>query len=251
MTNDRKYLEVIFLLIGGVGVPVIASLFLPALPEDARVPVGIGIGSLVLVVGVILLVRHLRREIQNAAAQLLASLEGYNVDPESGRLFKGNIRNASLRITTIHDLVDNILAAVPEAERDRVLYAAGYQTGASWGPEFEAECRRAEMAKDALDEKLELWARYDASAGMGRLHFNVSDDGFGQVTLENSFLSDADANHPLNHWFSGYIAGTLYDVLDRRVEVELETPSPDRQRRTEFRVTPASGDHPHPDPRSQ
>lgn len=240
MNNDRKYLEVIFLLIGGVGVPVVASLFLPALPEGARVPVGIGIGSFVLVVGVILLVRHLRREIQNATAQLLASLEGYNVDPDSGRLFKGNIRNASLRITTIHDLADNILKAVPVGEREQVLYAAGYQTGTSWGPEFEAECRRAEMAKDDLDEKLDLWARYDASAGMGRLQFDVSEDGFGHITLKNSFLSEEEASHPLNHWFSGYIAGALYYVLDKRVQVTLETPSMDRQRTTEFRVEPLS-----------
>lgn len=238
MGNDRKFLEVVFLLIGGVGVPVIASLFLPALPESARVPVGIGIGSLVIVAGVFLLVRHLRREIQGAAAQLLASLEGYRVDHETGELFKGNIRNASLRITTIHDLVDNILRAVPVEERDQVLHDAGYATGTSWGPDFDAECRRAEMAMDQLPEKLEMWAGYDASAGMGRLRLDVSDDGYGEVVLENSFLSDKKACHPLNHWFAGYIGGTLYHVLDRRVKVILETPSTDRQRQTHFRVEP-------------
>ncbi len=241
MAVERKYLEVVFLLIGGVAVPVIASLFLPALPPSARVPVGIGIGSMVILVGVFVLVRHLRFEIRNAAAQLLATLEGYSVEPDAGLLYKGNIRNASLRVTTIHDLVDNVIASVPEGERDRVLHAAGYQTGMSWGPEFDAECHRAELTAADLDEKLERWASYDASAGMGRLQMSISDEGYGEVKLENSFLSDKQASHPLNHWFSGYIAGTLYHVLDRRVIVTLDTPSVDRQRSTQFRVEPESG----------
>jgi hypothetical protein len=236
--SDRKYLEVIFLLVGGVAVPVIASLFLPALPAGARVPVGIGIGGLVLVAGVFLLVRHIRQEIRTAAAQLLANLEGYEIDHEAGQLFKGNIRNASLRIATIHDLVDNILQAVPPEKRDRVLHNAGYATGVSWGPDFEAECRRAKMTMDQLPQKLDLWATYDASAGMGKLRLEVSDTGYGEIILDNSFLSDKSACHPLNHWFSGYIAGTLYHVLDRRVTVVLETPSTERQRETHFRVEP-------------
>ncbi len=238
MGSERKYLEVVYLLIGGVAVPVVASLFLPALPEGARVPVGIGIGGLVIVSGVVILVRHLRREIQNATAQVLASLEGYSVDHETGQLYKGNIRNASLRITTIHDLVDRILQAVPEEDRDRVLHEAGYATGMSWGPEFDAECRRAEMTMEQLPEKLDIWAGYDASAGMGRLKLDVSETGFGEVVLENSFLSDKEACHPLNNWFAGYIAGTLRHVLDQRVDVTLETPSTDRQRNTHFRVKP-------------
>jgi hypothetical protein len=238
--KDRRYLEVAFLLIGGVGVPVIASLFLPALPKNARVPVGIGVGGLLLVVGVILLIRHLRREFANAAAEMLASLEGYSVDPEAGKLFKGNIRNASLRITTIHDLVDHILQSVPVNERDEALSRAGYATGTSWGPDFEAECRRAELDMNDLAEKLELWAGYDASAGMGRLKLDVTEKGFGQVVLKNSFLSDTPACHPLNNWFAGYIAGTLYHVLDMRVIVTLEEPSSEQQRTTHFSVKPAT-----------
>jgi hypothetical protein len=238
MAVERKYLEVVFLLIGGVAVPVIASLFLPALPDGAQVPVGIGIGSVVILVGVFVLIRHLRFEIRNAAAQLLASLEGYSIEPDAGLLYKGNIRNASLRVTTIHDLVDNVIRSVPEPHRDRVLHDAGYQTGMSWGPEFDAECHRAELTTADLDEKLERWAGYDASAGMGRLQMTVSEEGYGEVLLENSFLSDKEASHPLNHWFSGYLAGTLYHVIDRRVTVTLETPSVDRQRTTHFRVEP-------------
>ena len=237
MKGNRKYLDGTFLLIGGIAVPVITSLFLPAIPEGARVPVGVGIGSLLLLVGAILLVGSLRQEIRNATA-LLANLEDHKFDLDKGRMFKGNVRNASLRTTTIHDLVDNILRAVPADERDRVLLAAGYQTGISWGPEFEAECRRAEMSKDELEEKLELWSHYDASAGLGRLTLNVSENGHGEVILENSFLSDKEACHALNHWFSGYIAGTLYHVLDRRVKVELATPSTGIQRRTHFRIAP-------------
>lgn len=233
--RDRKHLEVVFLLIGGVAVPVIASLFLPALPESARIPVGIGVGGLVIVAGVILLFRHLRHEF----AQVLANLEGYSVDPETGKLFKGNIRNASLRITTIHDLIDNVLRAVPHEHRDQVLHDAGYATGTSWGPDFEAECRRAALTTEELDKKLNLWAGYDASAGMGRLKMNVESNGFGEVVLENSFLSDEPACHSLNHWFAGYIAGTLYHVLDKRVAVTLATPSTDQQRTTHFIVEPA------------
>jgi hypothetical protein len=237
MKEDRKHLEGIFLLIGGIAVPVVTSLFLPAIPEEIRVPVGVGVGSLFLISGAVLLAWYLRREIRNAT-ELLTELEDYSFDFDGGKMFKGNVRNASLRITTIHDLVDNILRAVPEGERDRVLHAAGYETGMSWGPEFEAECRRAEMSKDALKEKLDLWAHYDASAGMGRLTLNVSENGHGEVVLENSFLSDKEGCHSLNHWFSGYIAGTLYHVLDRRVKVDLATPSTDIQRRTHFRIAP-------------
>lgn len=240
MGEDRKHLEVVFLLIGGVGVPVIASLFLPALPKSLRVPVGIGVGALVIVAGVMLLVRHLRHEIKDAAQQVLMSLEGYDTDLEAGTLLKGNISNVSLRIATLHDLMDSILQAVPEERRDEVLHRAGQAAGASWGADFEAECRRAKMDMSDLAEKLDLWSSYDASAGMGKMDLDISSDAFGKVVLTNSFLSEKPACHPLNHWFAGYLAGTLRHVLDRRVMVTLEKPSLERQRTTHFTVEPTA-----------
>ena len=46
---------------------------------------------------------------------------------------------------------------------------------------------------EELTEKLDRWPGYDVSAGMGRLKLDVEDSGFGEVILEDSFLSDKSA----------------------------------------------------------
>jgi hypothetical protein len=231
--------EVVVSIVGGIGIPVVASLVLPALPKGARLPVGLAIGGIVLVAGALYGLRSLRRQIAASEQLLLSSLEGYQVDSEAGALLKGNISNVSLRRTTLHDMIDGIAQAVDSERRASLLYEIGHATGESWGRDFETECRRAKLGATDLKSKLALWADYDASAGMGRLSFDLAQDGEGAAVVANSFLSDSPAATPLNHWFSGYLAGTLSHLLGHEVAVTLVDPTPQRQLVTTFHVAPA------------
>lgn len=241
-SKNPVQLEIVVTLVGGIAVPVIASLLLPSLPKGARVPVGIGIGAFFLVAVVVVLARYLRRAIATTTIDAMSTLGSYDVDRGSGTMLKGNITNVSLRIDTIHHMIDSIVAAVPADERKDVLYSAGQSAGASWARDFDRECRRADISMDDRGKKLDLWADYDASAGMGRLTFGLSEGGSGSVTVTNSFLSDQEASTPLNYWYAGYVAGTLSHILYRSVEATLESPTTRRQR--QFRLRVATADAP-------
>lgn len=237
--NDQiPWREVVVSVVGGIGIPVVASLVLPSLPKGARLPVGLAIAGLVVVAGALYLLRSLRRQIAFTARSLLTSLESFQVDTEAGALLKGNIANVSLRRETLHDMLDGILKEVDDGRRAQLLYEIGRTTGESWGRDFETECRRAKLGAKDLAGKLATWADYDASAGMGKLAFDVTHTGEGTVEVTNSFLSDKPAATPLNHWFSGYIAGTMTHLLGRDVRVTLQDPSHQRQLLTSFEIAP-------------
>jgi predicted hydrocarbon binding protein len=238
--GDRRNLEIAALVFGGIVVPIVTSLILPALPKGARVPVGVGIGATLLVGGGVLFLQFLRRVFAHAATTVADTLERYSVDPQTGGLFKGRIRNVSLRTATIHRLLDTIVQNVPEAQRHEVLYRAGEEIGTSWGADLEALCRDMDLDSDDTTGRFELWARYDATAGMGAMDIDVAAKGSGSVTVRNSFLSDMVSSTPLNYWFAGYIAGTLEHLLGQSVIVELVEPSTHRQVITRFAVRPTN-----------
>lgn len=195
-----------------------------------------GIGATLLIGGGYLFLRFLLRVFTHAATTVADAVVRYSVDPQAGALFKGRVKNVSLRTATLHRLLDTMVQNVPEPQRHEVLYQSGMEIGASWGVDLEALCRDMKLATDDLNGRFELWVRYDATAGMGAMDIDVAPHGSGSVTVRNSFLSDIGASTPLNYWFAGYIAGTLEHILGQSVTVELVEPSTHRQTVTRFTV---------------
>jgi hypothetical protein len=209
-------------LVATVALPIAVSILYPAIPDQYRLIVGVTVGILVLAALTAWLARSLRREIRRGTASLTSLLTGYLSDIASGTLFKGAIRNASLRVSTIHQIVDVLVAAIPDDDQRKTLRSAGYEVGRSWGRDFRAECRRTGMEKQSLADRLSLWAHYDSMAGLGRFEFALSNAGYGSVILRNGFLSQQDCRAPLDYFFAGYIEGTLEELLGRPIVVDLE-----------------------------
>jgi hypothetical protein len=239
-SDPKRTFELIAFVTGGVVVPVVTSFFLPALPENIRVPVGIGVGAILLIVAAAVFLRLLRRIFASEASRVRDALEGYTVEPRNGRLFKGRIRNVALRTSTLHDLLDEVLKFVPDERRKDALYSAGYTIGQSWAADLETLSHDLDDDAGDIDAKLALWARYDATGGMGALDIKVTNEGLGTVSLKYSFLSDQPSCLSLNYWFAGYIAGTLEHILGTPVTVQLTNPSIHRQIEAHFSVSPAS-----------
>jgi hypothetical protein len=237
-SNARRNLEIAAFVIGGVVVPVVTSLFLPALPEKARVPVGIGVGAALIIIAGVFFLRYLRLIVASETSKTRTALEGYTVDPKSGRLYKGKIRNIALRTSTLHDLLDEVMRAVPSESRKDTLYAAGYVVGTSWGADLETLSHDLDDDAGDIDAKLALWQRYDATGGLGSFDIQITHNGAGIISLQNSFLSDKPSEAVLNYWFAGYIAGTLEHILGTPVVVELTSPSTHRQTISKFTVSP-------------
>jgi len=161
----------------------------------------------------------------------------YEYDEEIGVLLKGEIENVSLRVETIHVVLDKLVAAIPEERKEESLRAAGYAAGAKWAGEFRRTLWQSGLREGEDIRQLLRWSEYDATAGMGRLSVAM-DTNFqnGFVMLHNSFLSRTSASFPLNYWFAGYIAGTMDELFDGTHEVELQDPSQDTAALVAFRV---------------
>jgi hypothetical protein len=164
----------------------------------------------------------------------------YEFDEETGVLVKGAIANVSLRVETIHVVLDRLVDAIPAAQKEAVLRDAGYAAGAKWAREFRKTLWQSGLRKDEDARQLLRWSEYDATAGMGRLIVAMdSDFRDGSVMLLNSFLSRSDASFPLNYWFAGYIAGTMDELFGGSHEVKLEDPSARAAALVGFRVSVA------------
>jgi hypothetical protein len=237
----KRNFEVAVFVIGGVVVPVVTSLVLPELPKNARAPVGICVGVILIILFGAFFLTYLRRMFAREASSLFSSaLDKYIVYPLKGHLRKAGIRNVALRTSTLHDLLNEVVKAVPDERRKDALYLAGYTVGMSWGKDLEK--LSYDLMGDAgdVDTKLDLWMEYDKSGGLGVFDFSITHEGHGEICLTNSVLSDEPACAPLNYCFAGYVAGTLEYILGIQVNVELDNPSTSCQAKTHFSVSPIS-----------
>jgi hypothetical protein len=212
---------------------------IPALGGLWPIAAGVAVLTVVMVVVGMAIVRSARRLLVGQAVD--ADVVAYTDDRELGILKKGGIPNVSLRVTTIHRIVDSLTCAIPAADRQRALYRCGCDVGESWVRDFKRELPKLEVRRDDLLRQILKWSEYDATAGMGRLTIAVDPDtGEGLVALANSFLSRHRARSVLNWWFAGYLAGSLNVLLGKRVCVELLTADAEACDKTYFRVTATS-----------
>ncbi len=241
---------------------VIGYFFLPIVPRADRVWFSIVLGTILFAVfawlGIAELIEIRREQIQirlstsdlsgrssETSRELERLLTDTRQDRHSGALYKGEIRNVSLRAATLHTLVDGLVHAVPSNRRTDLLHRIGVTVGAAWSQDLLDELRRYEgsnWAAVAHDAKaiMRRWADYDASAGMSRFDFHELDDlddtGCRMVTLENSWLSRMPSIWPLDHCMAGYIEGTLRALLGSDVSVTLMEPSTEVRPSSRFMV---------------
>lgn len=172
----------------------------------------------------------------------------YTDNRETGILLKGDIENVSLRVSTVHSIVDTLASEIPPTARKTALYDCGRAVGQSWASEFRRELPRLGIKRQDVLYQLLKWSEYDATAGMGRLTVAVNPQtGEGVVTLANGFLSRASSKFPLNWWFAGYLAGTLDELLQRKTSALVVNPTIDAAEMTFFHVAPES-DQPASEP---
>jgi hypothetical protein len=229
------------ILAGAVtAVPLLAGAAISVIPQLDGVwaqMAGVAVILVAIVVLAVFAVRSARRLLigQSADTEIVA----YTDNRETGVLLKGNIENVALRVSTIHRIVDSLACAIPSESRREALYKCGCEIGRSWAADFRRELPRLEIRRSDTLRQLIKWSEYDATAGMGRLTVAVDPDtGEGVVTLANGFLSRARAGFPLNWWFAGYLAGTLHELLDHEVTVEVVKPSAEARTTALFTVAP-------------
>lgn len=217
---------------------------IPQIKDVWQVPTVLAVAAVLLMPAVLYLRRSVRVFLYHDSTREITK---YTYNPERGVLRKGAIQNVSLRVATLHSLLDGLVKHMPVDKAKAALYDAGYEVGTTWASDFQKEYAFMGAVKRLgnFPELYVQWAHYDGSAGMGRLTVAVSPErDCGTVLLANSFLSTRSASFPLNHWFSGYIAGTL-DALwsndelgkNKVAEVELATPDKGVQTITVFDVT--------------
>ncbi len=215
-------------IFGAIVIPIVAYFVLPAIPAKTRSSVGLGFGALLVLVVVLFIssrLRGLRSVVDSSQTAIDRLLTEKSQDDAAGILHKGAIRNVSLRTTTIHKIINSLISEISEERREQALRVAGLSVGRHWGRSFLDECRRSHIDVKNLEQTLDLWSDYDATAGMGRFRFSLSSVGSGTVFLADGFLSDEDANFPLDYLVAGYIEGTLEILLERPIRVQLASPS--------------------------
>jgi hypothetical protein len=207
--------------------------------------VGAAVLALITAYAVVQIVRSARRLLVGRGVD--TEIVGYADDRESGILLKGKIPNVSLRVSTIHLIVDSLTQSIPPEERESALYGCGKLIGENWVKDFHKQLDTLEIRKGDLLRQILKWSEYDATAGMGRLTVAVDPaTREGLVALANSFLSRDRSKFPLNWWFAGYLAGSLKGLLEAPVRVELLRPTEDKAPTTFFHFMPEEGQPPGP-----
>jgi hypothetical protein len=250
----RSWRTSIIAVLVGIGT-IIGYFFVPVLPQSDRVWFSIVLGTLLLSVLLTLglaeliaikkeqtIQKELTGRLSSATDNLRTLLSDVRQESASGTLFKTRIRNVSLRVSTIHQIINDLVHAVPASERDDILRKIGSSIGTSWSQDLVNQfylVTNQNASEDNLEDILRLWADYDASAGMGRFDFSNFDitNYHGEIVLENSFLSRAPSDWPLNELIAGYLQGSLQALTGAPISVRLLNYTTDVLPKTRFAVS--------------
>ena len=217
-------------MVGAVLAGLITAI--PSIKDWWLVPVVLVLALLLIIPAALIFQRSIRTFVLHDPSR---EITGYQYNLELGYLRKGSTDHVALRLEAVHLILNNLLKHIPVDERKAVLYGSGYAVGETWVRDFLKEYALVGHEKVSNDYPalFEQWSYYDATAGFGRFGIAVSNkDANGSVMLYNSFLSRYPAEFPLNHYISGYIAGTLNTLWSRdksfqgkHAVVELRKPS--------------------------
>lgn len=225
--------------------------FISAIPNIKvwwLLPVVVVVGLILIIPAALIFQRSVRTFVLHDPSR---EITGYSYNLELGYMRKGSIDHVALRVEAVHTILGNLIKHIPEEERKAVLYDSGYTVGETWVRDFLKEYALVgkEKVYDEYPALFEQWSYYDATAGFGRFSIAVSNrDQDGNIMLYNSFLSRYPSEFPLNHYLSGYIAGTLNALWSKdkgfqgkRAVVELRRPSTavEKMPTFEVRIVPA------------
>lgn len=237
-SNDTR--ETRLLAAGVAALPLLLAAGIGIVPQLPGVWLEALASSLLLIIASIAAIWIVRGARNLVLGQSVNSeIVGYKDDRETGVLLKGAIANVSLRVTTMHRIVDSLTNVIPESDRQDALYSCGWDVGRSWVSDFRHELPKLKIESNDIGRQILKWSEYDATAGMGRSTIAVNEDsGEGLAIMANSFLSRTLASFPLDWWFAGYLAGSLQELLGRAITVELIDPSSEPSPTALFRITP-------------
>ena len=136
----------------------------------------------------------------------------YRFDKEMGILYKGDVRNVSLRCETLARLFTKIRN---EKNGVQILKIAGKEIGKNFFSKFSSEILMKDLTPE---EKIKRWIEYDASAGMGR--FEV--EGKTIIRVHNSFnvCECYQEKKPICHFLEGYFEGVLCQLYGDNISVK-------------------------------
>ncbi len=137
----------------------------------------------------------------------------YTFKLDEGLLFKSDIiENVSLRRETLTRLFEAFASGLTE-DCSEVLREAGRQIGLGFTRQIQKVTSR--------ELELERWSLYDASAGMGKLSFQLQDGMPRQVKLKNSFEAHGrESKVPICCFFEGYIEAVLSTIVGQDLSVK-------------------------------
>jgi predicted hydrocarbon binding protein len=136
----------------------------------------------------------------------------YHFDKDTGILYKGGIRNVSLRAESFAKLFYRI----KETEKGRqAIKAAGKDIGINFISKFSSEIL---MKNLSLEEKIKKWIDYDSSAGMGKFVL----EGKTNLKVYNSFnaVNFAHERKPMCCFLEGYFEGILCQLYGGSISVK-------------------------------
>jgi predicted hydrocarbon binding protein len=138
----------------------------------------------------------------------------YTFDTKKGELYKGDVRNVSLRADTLSALFRSLAAT---KENKDLIKQAGRSIGKDFLFVYE---NRIKHGKEANVQELAI---YDSTAGMGNFLIDIRKR---RIEVENSFLAcgvnNIQSGETACTFLEGYFEGILSRIWDRDVEVSEE-----------------------------
>lgn len=146
---------------------------------------------------------------QNSGAKSL----DYHFDNETGILYKGGIRNVSLRAESFARLFLRIRNDTKNSKQ--IIKSAGKEVGVNFISKFSSEIL---MENLSAEEKIKKWIEYDSSAGMGKFEL----EGKTRIRVYNSFnaCNCYQEKKPICYFLEGYLEGVLSQLFGVNISVK-------------------------------
>ena len=137
----------------------------------------------------------------------------YDYIIDQGTLYKGDIRNVSLRAKTLAIFFNTLKTGLSED----LYYKSAKNAGREVGKNFVEELEKVLGHRPTIKE----WFDYDSSAGMGRFEMNDEKD---TIIVENSFTAyEIKSDKPICSFLEGYFEGILPEIRGKANIIVTET----------------------------
>ncbi len=150
---------------------------------------------------------------------------------KEGQLVIGNTVNVALRAKTVQEIIDALQKAEGEDYASRIR-SVGRAIGESFADDLKKELVVRGIGQiikpgrkpGLLRDKLNLWAEYDSSTGMGIFDISqvkISSTGVrGYILVRGSFLAyDRQSDSPTCLMLEGYLEGVITKLLSMCIHV--------------------------------